>query len=93
MTQPRNYSAENYQSLIKNGIPSKQWVAAGSNPCDTCRTNASQGPIPTQERFMSGHLHDPAHNGCECYVNGVADDLSSMTQDQLSSLITWDKKA
>jgi hypothetical protein len=89
----RDYSAENQASLIKNNVPQKQWVAAGKTPCDVCIANAAQGPIASTDRFSSGDLHDPAHDGCQCYVNGMTDDLSAMNQDQISSLITWDKKA
>jgi hypothetical protein len=84
----RDYSAENQAFLIKNNVPKKQWVAAGSNPCEMCQANAAQGPIDSGDNFISGHLHDPAHDGCECYVNGVGPDLTTMSDEELDSLIT-----
>ena len=89
----RDYSAENQASFIKNKVPQKQWVAAGKTPCDLCKANAAQGPIASTDRFSSGHMHDPAHDGCECYVNGIGSDLTKMGDDDLDSLITWNKKA
>ncbi|HTB49302.1 MAG TPA: hypothetical protein VK712_04435, partial [Verrucomicrobiae bacterium] len=83
--KPRDYSAENQVSFIKNNVPKKQWITAGNNPCDICRANAAQGPINSSDNFISGHLHDPAHDGCECYVNAVDVALSEMTQEQQDS--------
>jgi hypothetical protein len=88
--KPRDYSAEAQTFRIRNNVPKKQWVTAGSNPCDICRANAAQGPINSSDNFVSGHLHDPACEGCECYVDDVADTpLSEMTPEEQDSL--WDK--
>lgn len=89
--KPRDYSAEAQTFRIKNNIPKKQWVTAGSNPCKVCQANAAQGPINSSDNFASGHLHDPACDGCECYVDDVDLDLSSMSNEELDSLIIWGK--
>ncbi len=83
------YGAANQASMLKSGVKQKQWITAGNSPCDTCKANAVQGPIGVKDKFRSGQLHEPAHDGCECYVNPIEIDLS--TEANLGSLITWDK--
>jgi hypothetical protein len=50
------------------GDPEKTWMAGGANPCEICETNESDGPIPLEAQFSSGHEHPTAHPNCECSV-------------------------
>jgi len=50
------------------GEPEKNWIAGGINPCEICETNESDGPIPLEAQFSSGHDHPTAHPNCECSV-------------------------
>jgi hypothetical protein len=50
------------------GEPEKTWMAGGANPCEICETNESDGPIPLEAQFSSGHNHPTAHPNCECSV-------------------------
>lgn len=76
--KPKNYSKENYLSYVENGVVQKRWITAGSDPCDVCRANAKQGPVAIEDKFISGHLYDPAHDGCECYIEACEIDLDSI---------------
>jgi hypothetical protein len=50
------------------GDPEKSWMAGGINPCEICEANESDGPIPLEAQFSSGHDHPTAHPNCECSV-------------------------
>lgn len=50
------------------GDPEKNWMAGGADPCEICETNESDGPIPLEAQFSSGHNHPTAHPNCECAV-------------------------
>ncbi len=42
------------------GITGKQWMVTG-DPCDLCQDNADDGPIPIEDAFSSGDMHEPGH--------------------------------
>lgn len=50
------------------GVPEKDWIAGGSNPCGKCLENEAAGPIALDAAFPSGHAHPTAHPQCECAV-------------------------
>ena len=50
------------------GIPEKNWMAGGTNPCGKCQDNEAAGPIALDASFPSGHAHPTAHPQCECAV-------------------------
>ena len=50
------------------GLPEKEWMAGGGNPCDICLDNEGEGPIPINQTFSSGDDTHPAHPKCECSV-------------------------
>jgi len=45
-------------------IDGKEWV--GNDPCDICVENESEGIVPVDHVFSSGHDRPPAHPNCEC---------------------------
>lgn len=85
------FGTANQAFLTENNIPQKEWVIAGPhNLTDECDDNADASPIDATDTFPSGDLSEPAHTNCECYTNGVGLDLTTMSNDQLDSLILWD---
>lgn len=85
------FGSANQAFMYENNVPEKEWVTAGSNPCaEICQPNADDGPISVDSEFSSGDLTEPGHVNCECYVQGVGLDLTTMGDDELSSLILWD---
>jgi hypothetical protein len=50
------------------GVPEKEWMAGGANPCEKCLENEAAGPIALEATFPSGHEHPTAHPQCECAV-------------------------
>lgn len=48
------------------GMPEKNWMAGGSNPCEICEENEAVGFISLEETFPSGDEHPTAHPSCEC---------------------------
>lgn len=48
------------------GVPEKDWIAGGANPCDICLENEAVGPIALPDIFPSGDAHPTAHPQCEC---------------------------
>lgn len=50
------------------GIPEKNWIAGGGNPCEDCTDNEAQGNIPLDTQFSSDHDHPTCHPQCECAV-------------------------
>lgn len=64
--------------MKENDIPTKVWVPAGSNTCDICLGNADDGEIPADQAFSSGDDAEPAHTGCECYVDAGKIDLTTV---------------
>ncbi|MCK4385376.1 MAG: hypothetical protein KAW52_03845 [candidate division Zixibacteria bacterium] len=48
------------------GIPEKDWIAGGANPCDICTDNEGMGFIKLDAEFISGDQHPTAHPHCEC---------------------------
>lgn len=84
------FGTANQDFMSENDIPQKEWVTAGDNPCPVCQDNEDAGPINVDEDFPSGDSNEPAHPSCECYVNGVGLDLTTMSNDELDSLVLWD---
>lgn len=50
------------------GIPEKDWIAGGADPCEICLDNEAAGSIAIDAAFPSGDYHPTAHPGCECAV-------------------------
>lgn len=50
------------------GMPEKEWMAGGANPCEICEENEDAGFIALDAAFPSGHEHPTAHPSCECSV-------------------------
>ena len=48
------------------GLPEKNWMAGGANPCEVCEDNEAAGYIPLEETFPSGDEHPTAHPDCQC---------------------------
>lgn len=85
------FGTANQAFMSENDVPQKEWVIAGPhNLEDECDDNADASPIPVDEDFPSGDATEPAHTNCECYVNGVGLDLSTMSDEELDSQILWD---
>lgn len=68
----------NYAVMKENGVPTKRWVCAGPNPCDTCLGNQDDGDIPIDQPFSSGDMYEPSHPNDECYTEGGEIDLESI---------------
>lgn len=51
------------------GIPTKEWLAGGPNPCDDCSDNEAAGPIAMDEIFPSDHMVPTAHPSCACAIS------------------------
>jgi hypothetical protein len=47
------------------GIEGKEWVTGGE-PCEICEENESEGVVPINHVFSSGHERPPAHPNCAC---------------------------
>jgi hypothetical protein len=85
------FGTANNAFLTQNDIPEKNWVIAGPhNLTDECDDNADASPIPSGDTFPSGDMNEPAHTNCECYTEGNGFDLTTMSDEDLSSLILWD---
>lgn len=53
------------------GLDGKRWIRS-PGACPICVGNASQGIIPLNQAFVSGHQRPPAHPGkCRCAVAGA----------------------
>lgn len=54
--------------LSRSGLEmEKQWLDVGDRRVDPiCASNASEGWIPLDQDFGSGHQHPTAHPGCRC---------------------------
>jgi hypothetical protein len=52
----------------QQGKKFKQWMTTNNDRvCDICHGNQSQGPIPIDKPFQSGHMMPPGHPGiCRC---------------------------
>ena len=48
------------------GVPEKDWIAGGADPCDICLENEAVGFIALDAEFPSGDQHPTAHPYCEC---------------------------
>ena len=48
------------------GVPEKNWIAGGADPCEICEENAAAGFIALDATFPSGDEHPTAHPHCEC---------------------------
>jgi len=48
------------------GVPEKDWIAGGANPCEDCLANEAVGFIALDAVFPSGDQHPTAHPQCEC---------------------------
>lgn len=48
------------------GVPEKDWIAGGANPCEDCLANEAAGFIALDAVFPSGDQHPTAHPQCEC---------------------------
>ena len=48
------------------GVPEKDWIAGGADPCDICLENQAMGFIALDAVFPSGDQHPTAHPHCEC---------------------------
>jgi SPP1 gp7 family putative phage head morphogenesis protein len=49
------------------GVTGKEWIVDGDErTCLICLGNASQGIIPIDQLFQSGHMQTPGHPGCRC---------------------------
>lgn len=48
------------------GVPEKDWIAGGADPCDICVENEAMGFIALEAEFPSGDQHPTAHPHCEC---------------------------
>jgi len=48
------------------GLPEKNWMAGGANPCEVCEENEGVGAIPLEDTFPSGDEHPTCHPSCEC---------------------------
>lgn len=85
------FGQANQAMLEQNNIPQKSWIIAGPhNLVDECDDNADASPINSDEEFPSGDLAEPAHINCECYTQGEGLDLTTMSNDELDSLVLWD---
>lgn len=45
-----------------------RWVVDDEVPCPDCDDNALAGPTPKGQKFPTGQLHPPAHQGCRCVL-------------------------
>ena len=48
------------------GVPEKDWIAGGADPCEICMENQAAGFIALDAVFPSGDQHPTAHPHCEC---------------------------
>lgn len=70
-------------AMKENGVATKSWVTAGTNPCAFCENNEGDGEIGIHEAFSSGDDAPPGHPNCECYLMQGEVDLS------LPELVLW----
>ena len=49
-----------------------RWVVDDEGPCPDCDDNALAGSTPKGQKFPTGQMHPPAHQGCRCVVVTVA---------------------
>ena len=68
----------NYATMVENGVTTKRWITAGSNPCSLCIDNEADGDIPINAAFSSGDDHEPCHPNDECYTEGGEIDLDAI---------------
>lgn len=55
-------------------VQRKIWLLTNEpNPCPVCVRNAQAGEIAFDEKFPSGHQHNPAHPRCRCDVAALVD--------------------
>lgn len=79
-TEAANAAGEaNHATMTENGVKTKRWVAAGSNPDEECQDNENDGEIPIDQEFSSGNMYEPAHPNCECYTEAGEIDLDSIS--------------
>ncbi|HEX8771277.1 MAG TPA: hypothetical protein VF711_10975, partial [Acidimicrobiales bacterium] len=45
-----------------------RWIVDDEVPCPDCDDNALAGPTTKGQKFPTGQLHPPAHQGCRCVV-------------------------
>ncbi|MDQ6928048.1 MAG: DivIVA domain-containing protein [Actinomycetota bacterium] len=51
---------------------SLRWIVDDEVPCPDCDDNALAGPTPKGQKFPTGQLYPPAHQGCRCVVIATA---------------------
>jgi len=51
---------------------SLRWIVDDEVPCPDCDDNALAGPTPKGQKFPTGQLHPPAHQGCRCVLVAMA---------------------
>jgi hypothetical protein len=74
----QSYIDQDLKTMLDNDVPTKKWVAAGSNSCKICADNQDQGFIDVKAKFKSGHQSPLAHESCECYLDAGEIDLDSI---------------
>ena len=61
------------EQAVKEGwlpdYPKKDWLAAGTRPCDVCLGNAAAGAVGFKTSFPSGHVRPTAHPLCACSIS------------------------
>jgi len=48
------------------GVPEKNWLAGGADPCEDCLENEAEGYVYLEATFPTGDQHPTAHPHCEC---------------------------